>query len=99
MLVVCVTVVLGLLSVGSSQAAPSTSEELLRSLEQRSLFQTLGKWVSISESSDRPSWELMQMLSHSAWIGLVCLLVPRTTPLTSPSSLTSEEHVSGSSLT
>lgn len=59
MLVVFVTVVLGLLSVGGSQVAPSTSEELLSSLEQRSLNQTLGKWLSLAESSERPSWELI----------------------------------------
>uniref|UniRef100_A0A8C7RW46 Apolipoprotein M n=1 Tax=Oncorhynchus mykiss TaxID=8022 RepID=A0A8C7RW46_ONCMY len=66
MLAVCVTVVLGLLSVSGSQAAPLTCEDLLRPLE---LSSTLGKWVYIAESSDRPFWEqILYTLLHSAWI-------------------------------
>uniref|UniRef100_A0A674BQD4 Apolipoprotein M n=1 Tax=Salmo trutta TaxID=8032 RepID=A0A674BQD4_SALTR len=66
MLAVCVTVVLGLLSVSGSQAAPLTCEDLLRPLE---LSSTLGKWVYIAESSDRPFWEqILYTLVHSAWI-------------------------------
>ncbi|XP_036791947.1 uncharacterized protein LOC110505637 [Oncorhynchus mykiss] len=69
MLAVCVTVVLGLLSVSGSQAAPLTCEDLLRPLELSSVNQTLGKWVYIAESSDRPFWEqILYTLLHSAWI-------------------------------
>lgn len=69
MLAVCVTVVLGLLSVSGSQAAPLTCEDLLRPLELSSVNQTLGKWVYIAESSDRPFWEqILYTILHSAWI-------------------------------
>nr|XP_046190945.1 uncharacterized protein LOC124019601 [Oncorhynchus gorbuscha] len=69
MLAVCVTVVLGLLSVSGSQAAPLTCEDLLRPLELSSVTQTLGKWMYIAESSDRPFWEqILYTLLHSAWI-------------------------------
>nr|XP_029513615.1 uncharacterized protein LOC115128149 [Oncorhynchus nerka] len=69
MLAVCVTVVLGLLSVSGSQAAPLTCEDLLRPLELSSVNQTLGKWMYIAESSDGPFWEqILYTLLHSAWI-------------------------------
>uniref|UniRef100_A0A8C7MVP5 Apolipoprotein M n=1 Tax=Oncorhynchus kisutch TaxID=8019 RepID=A0A8C7MVP5_ONCKI len=74
MLAVCVTVVLGLLSVSGSQAAPLTCEDLLRPLE---LSSTLGKWMYIAESSDRPFWEqILYTLLHSAWIEFYGIGIP-----------------------
>ncbi|KAJ8009485.1 hypothetical protein DPEC_G00089370 [Dallia pectoralis] len=63
---VLVTVVLGLLSVGASQAAPLTCEDLLKPMELSSFNQILGKWSSIALSSDGAGWKHLEI--NSAWI-------------------------------
>ncbi|XP_041708278.2 uncharacterized protein LOC121542798 [Coregonus clupeaformis] len=68
MLAVCVAVVLGLLSVSGSQAAPLTCEDLLRPLELSGVNQTLGKWMSIAESFIHSNKHPWQDLSRSTWI-------------------------------